>query len=542
MSSAKTVLSLAGPRARRRARSAARGPRRSPSCRRRGRRSAPGCSWSCARGSGSRGGSRRRGRSPGRACRCAPRRRGRGRTSPAPRRRVSGVALVTRWLPRTSVSTSRSRSRVTPCSRSRRPAAVCAPASIIASRRCSTETYSSLRRCGLLLGARRARCASARETRTSPDAPEPLTRGRPLELPLEVAARSRVDVDVHALQQARDQPVGSGRAAPAAGARRRPRCARSAAPSSARRAAPPGGLLRSAGSGPCDHLVARSGSSRRFQLVDAGEQLAGQHRAGVAQAEVAAQPRGAREARGGGVAACRRRLEQAERARGGGRAPGATPASRASVLDLDRARAPRGGASVAAISRSSRGSNFDVFASCSKSSRSFARELLRHHDLRRRRRGRRPASPSPRSRSLRPARGARRDLQLALPRASAPRPSRPSAASHGRDAAGRCRRRGRRPGSAGAGARRMRRSRSPRTRRRPGRPAGSRIAGRRDAGGISTSKSRPSSDSVRRPPRAASSSDSSSTASVAAAPVEAAEAEAAGGRARGRRTGPRRSR
>ena len=43
----------AAPRARRRARCAGRGPRRSRSCRRRGRRSAPGCSWSCARGSGS---------------------------------------------------------------------------------------------------------------------------------------------------------------------------------------------------------------------------------------------------------------------------------------------------------------------------------------------------------------------------------------------------------------------------------------------------------------------------------------------------------
>ena len=37
----------------------------------------------------------------------------------------------------------------------------------------------------------------------------------------------------------------------------------------------------------------------RLQLVDAGEQLAGQHRGAVAQAKVAAQPNGLREARGG---------------------------------------------------------------------------------------------------------------------------------------------------------------------------------------------------------------------------------------------------
>ena len=55
-------------RARRRRRSAGRGPRRSPSCRRPARRSAPGCSWCAATAPGSRGGSRRRGRSPGRAC------------------------------------------------------------------------------------------------------------------------------------------------------------------------------------------------------------------------------------------------------------------------------------------------------------------------------------------------------------------------------------------------------------------------------------------------------------------------------------------
>ena len=81
----------AGSRARRRRRSAGPAPRRSRSCRRRGRRSAPGCSWSGGRAPGSRGGSPRRGRSPGRACRSRRRRSGRGRISPAPGRWSSGL-------------------------------------------------------------------------------------------------------------------------------------------------------------------------------------------------------------------------------------------------------------------------------------------------------------------------------------------------------------------------------------------------------------------------------------------------------------------
>ena len=50
----------------------ARGPRRWRSCRRRARRSAPGCSWCGATAPGWCGGFPRRGRSPGRACRRAP--------------------------------------------------------------------------------------------------------------------------------------------------------------------------------------------------------------------------------------------------------------------------------------------------------------------------------------------------------------------------------------------------------------------------------------------------------------------------------------
>ena len=79
------ALVLEACRAPRRRRCAGPGPRRSPSCRRPARRSAPGCSWSAAAAPGWRGGSRRRGRSPGRACRRGRARSGRGCTSSAPR-------------------------------------------------------------------------------------------------------------------------------------------------------------------------------------------------------------------------------------------------------------------------------------------------------------------------------------------------------------------------------------------------------------------------------------------------------------------------
>ena len=61
--------------------------RRSPSCRRRARRSAPDCSWCGATAPGWCGGSPRRGRSPGRACRRGPPRSGRGHISSARHRR-----------------------------------------------------------------------------------------------------------------------------------------------------------------------------------------------------------------------------------------------------------------------------------------------------------------------------------------------------------------------------------------------------------------------------------------------------------------------
>ena len=84
MSSAIDPLVLEAFAARRPARSAGRALRRSPSCRRPARRSAPGCSSSAARAPGSRGEFPGRGRSPGRACPAGPARRGRCRISRGP--------------------------------------------------------------------------------------------------------------------------------------------------------------------------------------------------------------------------------------------------------------------------------------------------------------------------------------------------------------------------------------------------------------------------------------------------------------------------
>ena len=74
-------------------------PRRSRSCRRPARRSAPGCSWSGAAAPGWCGGSPRRGRPPGRACRFRRARSGRWCISPAPGARLprsSGHLLALR--------------------------------------------------------------------------------------------------------------------------------------------------------------------------------------------------------------------------------------------------------------------------------------------------------------------------------------------------------------------------------------------------------------------------------------------------------------
>ncbi len=91
---------------------------------------------------------------------------------------TSGMAEVTRWLPRIAVSAWRNLSRLIPCWCSSRPAAVCEPSSTSAITRCSTETYSSLSRF-----ASRSAASSSRLRRwvtiTCPGAaPGPLTLGR----------------------------------------------------------------------------------------------------------------------------------------------------------------------------------------------------------------------------------------------------------------------------------------------------------------------------------------------------------------------------
>ncbi len=132
----------AASRARRRRRCAAPAPRRSPSCRRRGRRSAPGCSWCAGTAPASCAGSPRRGRSPGRACRGARARSGRARSASSAWNLSSGFGSVTRLAPRTSRSAARM-----PCRAWRRSVRSISDASsvprAIASSRCSVETYSS---------------------------------------------------------------------------------------------------------------------------------------------------------------------------------------------------------------------------------------------------------------------------------------------------------------------------------------------------------------------------------------------------------------
>ena len=88
------------------------------------------------------------------------RRPGRGRTSPAPRRRPPGVAEVTRWLPRTAVSACRNAVAGQPVLRAAaaRPRSL-TPSSSSARSRCSTETYSSLSR----LASRSAASSSRRQ-------------------------------------------------------------------------------------------------------------------------------------------------------------------------------------------------------------------------------------------------------------------------------------------------------------------------------------------------------------------------------------------
>ena len=183
--------------ARRRPRSAARDPRRSRSCRRRGRRSAPGCSSCGATAPGSRGGSPRRGRSPGRACRPAPPPWSRPNFSSACIV-SSGFGDVTLCGPRTSETAFISSSRLGMMS------ATLDLKSARASRKCSVEMYSSPSAV-ISFSARCRTRTSSDDGRTSGSA-SPL-QGREL---VDRAARACDDrVDVRAELQHRDDRPSS---------------------------------------------------------------------------------------------------------------------------------------------------------------------------------------------------------------------------------------------------------------------------------------------------------------------------------------------
>ena len=142
-------------------------------------------------------------------------------------------------------------------------------------------------------------CArSARDARAGAlPAPGPLTRGRRSSA-RSSAARSAPGVDVGARQQPRDQALGLLEQGEQQMLGVDARCGRSAAPWSARRAAPPG----SSGQTVRVHAITScrclrcAGAQSLLQLVDPGEQLAREHRAGVVEAQVAPQTRRARRA------------------------------------------------------------------------------------------------------------------------------------------------------------------------------------------------------------------------------------------------------
>src|SRR4029450_8455522 len=117
------------------------------------------------------------------------------------------MAEVTRWLPRILVRAVRNWARVSPCSFRRRRAAVPAPSSTSASTRCSTDTYSSLRRV-----ASRSAASSSRARRWVPitcpgGAPGPVTPGRTAQALLHCRAEA-VRVGPGSLQQPWRQAVG----------------------------------------------------------------------------------------------------------------------------------------------------------------------------------------------------------------------------------------------------------------------------------------------------------------------------------------------
>ena len=87
----------------------------------------------------------------------------------------SGVALCTRWAPRTSAKACKKRSRVMPTSLKARPAAPPSPSAINAKAQCSADTYSSFRPAASSSAWRKTAC---RRRVTYISTPLPETRGR----------------------------------------------------------------------------------------------------------------------------------------------------------------------------------------------------------------------------------------------------------------------------------------------------------------------------------------------------------------------------
>ena len=201
MSSAKIVLVLAAPRARRRARCAGPAPRRSRSCRRPGSPISTGLFlvlrdriWITRRISASR---------PITGSSLPARRLGDQVAAVLLERLVGappGSALVTRWLPRTC-GERLEEALAGDAVLAKQPAGRGRPSrsSSSASSRCSTETYSSLQALGLL--ARRVSSSSLRRrvTYTCPGAaPGPLTRAAGARARCSSAGAQRAAVDASA--------------------------------------------------------------------------------------------------------------------------------------------------------------------------------------------------------------------------------------------------------------------------------------------------------------------------------------------------------
>src|SRR4051812_45333201 len=162
----------------------------------------------------------------------------------------------------------------------------------------------------------------------------------------------------------------------------------------------------------------------RFQFVDTGQQLAREHGAGAVEGKVATQPRGARHPCGG--VGCVAAIEQPEGQEAAGQlGRGAGAGGEQGGVDGRRGQREERGRPQGAL----RGSKFEVFASCSKSSRSLLESFFGTMICTSAYRW--PPSPSPRSRSRRPELDPGGTFSFAVPRRVCSSTVVPSAASHG---------------------------------------------------------------------------------------------------------------